>query len=515
MEPYLDTDLSPQNLLSPPASQTDTSIAILWDKSNNPIEVACYRIYVNGSIHGICRCTDYTITGLKPSHEYEVHVCTVSKSGVVSLPSATIKASTKPKAEIFDITAYGAVAVNETLNTAAIQAAIDACTFGGKVYVPEGTFVTGAIFLKSHMTLYVDKGGVLLGSDDPSDYPLMKYRWEGREQVCYASLVNTKDCDEGRLEGITIEGEGKIDANGTLLFKHEMAEKNGFRGRAVCLRSVDYIYLKDITVRQSPSWCVHLIYSNNISVNNVKIYTKSDEHGRRYKDVFNGDGLNPDSSSNVYIFNSMIASQDDCIAIKSGRDEEGRKVGIPSQNIRITNCAFKSGFGVAIGSEMSGDVRNVRVSDCTFEDVYSIATVKAPRGRGAVIENIRFEDCRLTNYSLEHEDCEWFRGAINIDQFYSHLLFDVDKAEEINDGTSIIMNIELKNLVMDTHAGNVIYLAGLPESPLQHIRLENIQAIGKYGHKAFNIKGLVMKNVFVQSREDENVKFHQVEHTDN
>jgi exo-poly-alpha-galacturonosidase len=202
-------------------------------------------------------------------------------------------------------------------------------------------------------------------------------------------LEQLKSCERQQAGENYNRGEGKIDTSGTVLFKNEMAEKEGYRGRAVCIRNANHVYLKDITVRQSPAWCVHLIYCSHISVNQVKIHTKYDENGRRYEDIFNGDGLNPDSSNNVYIFHSMIASQDDCIAIKSGRDEEGRAIGIPSQHIRISNCTFQSGFGIAVGSEMSGGVNHVRVSDCTFR-----------------------------NYSLEHEDCKRFRGAINIDQFY-------------------------------------------------------------------------------------------------
>lgn len=506
-------DFLPLNLLSPPASQTDSSVALVWDKPSGSMEVACYRVYVNEKIHGICTGTDYTASELESAREYEVYVCAVSTGGAVSQPSRTVRVSTKARAEIFDITGFGAVADGQTLNTQAIQAAIDACTAGGKVVVPKGIFVTGALFLKSNMTLYLEKGGVLLGSGSPADYPVMRYRWEGREQWCYASLINTKDCPGGRLEHIAIEGEGKIDANGVELFKKEIAENKGFRGRAICLRNVDYVYLKDITVRQSPAWCVHPIYCSHISVNNVKIHTKYDELGNRYANIINGDGLDPDSCQDVYIFHSMIASQDDCIAIKSGRDEEGRAVGIPSQNIRITNCTFKSGFGIAMGSEMAGGLRNVLIKDCTFEDVFSIATVKAPRGRGAVIDQIRYEDCTLTNHDQEHQDCRWFRGAINIDQFYSHEEFDPDKPEEVNEGTSVIRNIYFKNIVLDTHGGNAIFMAGLPESPLRNIYLENVNAVGKYGLKAYNIEGFVMKNVAVSSRQDEAYKFHHAEYT--
>ncbi|MCX7715556.1 MAG: glycoside hydrolase family 28 protein [Clostridia bacterium] len=488
------------NFMVPPAAQTETSIAFVWDKVRGNISE--YRVYIDGKLHGASKNTDYTASGLKSGREYEAFVCAVLQDGKV-IKSECIKAATSPQAEIFDITDFGAVGDGKTLNTKAIQKAIDACSFGGKVYVPKGIFLTGAIFLKSNMTLYIEEGGLLLGSCNTEDYPIMKYRFEGIEQPCYASLINTKICKGERLQNISICGLGKIDANGEKLRTREVSEKKGERARAICIRNTDNIYINDITVKQSPAWCVHLIYCNNVSVNNIKIYTKGEEDGSRLYGICNGDGLNPDSTSNVYIFNSMIASQDDCIAIKSGRDEEGRKIGIPSENIVISNCTFKSGFGVAIGSEMSGGVRNVRVMDCTFDNVYSIASIKAPRGRGGTIENISYEDITLKNFSTEHKDCKWFRGAVYIDQFYSHDEFDTHKAEDVNEGTPVIKNISFKNIRLETSAGNAIYLTGLPESPLENIRFENIEAVGKYGFKASNIEGLVLDNVSIVSKETE------------
>lgn len=506
-----DNNIIPLNLISPPASQTETSVALLWNKPENNIEIVAYYIYINEEIHGISLSTDYTVTNLGCSQEYEAYIQAILKNGQVSLKSNTIKVTTKPVSKLFDITSFGAIGDGITINTAPIQNAINACTPRGTVYVPKGTFLTGSIFLKSNMTLYIEEGGLLLGSNFTSDYPLFKYRWEGLETTCYASLINTPISESDRFEDITIAGMGKIDANGSTLRKNEIAENKGKPGRAICLRNVDNVYLKDITVKQSPAWCVHLIYCNNVSVNNIKIFTKHDEQGNKYLNISNGDGLNPDSSSNVFIFNSIISSQDDCIAIKSGRDAEGREVGIPSENIRITNCKFNSGFGVAIGSEMSGSVRNVLVEDCTFKDVYSIGSIKSPRGRGGIVKNIIFKDIVFKNSNLEYNDCEWFRGAIYIDQFYSHVIFDPSKPETFNNSTSIINNITFKNIVLDTFTGNAIYLTGLPESPLLNIKLENIYAIGKYGFKANNIRGLVLDNVNVISREDEKFVFHNVE----
>lgn len=497
-------------LMLPPASQTDTSIALVWEKPDAAQGVEAYRVYLDGKLLGQCACTDYTATGLSDACEYAVSVQAVCQNGE-TLQSDTLTVKTKPAAQVFDVTAFGAVGDGRTLNTKAVQSAIDACVPGGKVYIPRGVFLTGAVFLKGDLTLYIAEGGVLLGSDRLADYPLMQYRFEGLETTCYASLINTVEAGQARLKNITIDGPGKIDANGTGLRQKELAEKKGKPGRALCLRSVDHVYLHDITVKQSPAWCVHLIYCSHISLNQVKIYTKYDEDGTPYPNIINGDGFDPDSCSDLFVFHSLIASEDDCIAIKSGRDAEGRRVGIPSENIRITNCTFQSGFGVAVGSEMSGGVRNVLVQDCVFENVYSVASLKAPRGRGGVIENIRYEDLTQKNHSLENTDCEWFRGAIYIDQFYSHITFDADEAEEAGAGTAVIRNVVLKNIRVDTLAGNAVYLTGLPESPLQNIRLSHVRAIGKYGLKANNIQGLELDDVSVESREDKDYVFHHVE----
>ncbi|WP_231735243.1 glycoside hydrolase family 28 protein [Gracilibacillus massiliensis] len=505
------TDVTPKNLLSPPASQTESSVALIWEKPKLFSKVAIYHIYMDNNLVGTSRNTDFTINNIPCSQESEVYIKAILKNGEISLKSNTIKIKTKNKSKSYDITSFGAIGDGKTLCTRAIQNAINTCEKGGTVYIPKGTFVTGAIFLKSNMTLYIEDGGLLLGSFDTADYPLFKYRWEGLETTCYASLINTKISNNTRLENITIEGLGKIDANGSKLREKEITEQNGKPGRAICIRNVDNLYLKDITIKQSPAWCVHLIYCNRVSVNNIKIYTKRDEQGKKYEGIANGDGLNPDSSRDVYIFNSMISSQDDCIAIKSGRGAEGRMIDIPSENIRITNCTFKSGFGVAVGSEMSGNVRNVVVQDCDFKDVYSIGSIKAPRGRGGIVENINYKDCTLANYDLSLQDCKWFRGAIYIDQFYSHDTFDPNKIEELNEGTSIIKDINFENIELNTLTGNAVFLSGLPESPLQNIQLINVNAIGKYGCKTNNIKGFSLRNVTIKATYGENITFNNVD----
>ena len=490
-------------LTVPPAAVTQTSIAVVWDNTASEYEVFCDDVFYTKVTRGDC-----TIEGLEPGREYKI---TVNGGGV----SQSVTASTRADGGIYNICDYGAVGDGKTMNTRAIQRAIDACAPDGVVMIPAGTFVSGAIYLKSDMTLKVDEGAVLLGSGDPADYPIRRYRWEGREHDCYSSLVNVGFEHEGRLKNITIEGGGKIDANGAELFLNERAENSAQRGRAICIRNTDGVYYKDITVKQSPAWCVHTIYSNGVSANNIKVYTKYDEdRSKVYGHIFNGDGFDPDSCRDVYVFNSMIASQDDCIAIKSGRDEEGRAVGIPTENVRITDCRFESGFGVAMGSEVSGGVRNVLVRDCTFTHVYSIGSVKSPRGRGNVIENIVYENCVGEYQDDEFGDCEWFRGGIYVDNFYSVVEFDSSVEEPVTDGTPKIRNVTFRNIKMKTRTSNAIWLAGLPESPLEDITLENVTAEGPKGMKAFNIRGLTMKNVDVITPDPDRYHFENVEMKD-
>ncbi len=393
---------------------------------------------------------------------------------------------------------FGAVADGMTVCTKEIQKAIDFCEKGGTVVIPAGVFVSGALFLKSNMTLRLEEGAKLLGSSNIEDYPIKGGPYEGLEQLNFASLINT---DGARYENITIEGNGIIDANGKALFKLELDRLPVKRGRCIWLRNVENLLIKDVTFRQSPAWCVHLIYCRNVHLDGIKVYSKYDEQGEAYE-MFNCDGIDVDSCQDVHIENCIIGSQDDCIAVKSGRDAEGRRVGIPSKDILIENCRFISGFGVAMGSEMAGGVENVVVRNCTFKDTFSIASLKAIRGRGSYIRNVRYENCTHDNQSTEHSDTKWFRGAIYLDGFYGSEEFDADAVVPVDDGTPIIEDIYFKNLEVNTVAGNAVYLYGLPERHYRNIYMENVKANGKYGMKVKNIDNLQMTNVEVTYDEE-------------
>lgn len=485
-------------LISPPGAQTNSSIAIVWNKVNYRNEFIHYQVYLNEQLWGFSKHTDFTFTNLDSDKIYSISVTAISEKGFIIGESDLIKVSTKSNSHVLNIRDFDATEGTEYLNTHSIQEAINKCPFNGVVKVPAGVFRTGAIFLKSNMTIFLEEGATILGSEDTADYPLITYRWEGRDTLCYSSLINT--IDDNELENISIIGKGKIDANGSILRRKELQEAKGAPGRAVCLRSVKNLYMYGVTVKHSPAWCVHLIYCSNVTVNQVTVLSKKDELGNKYQNIINGDGLNLDSCKNVWIFNCTIGSQDDCIAIKSGRDLEGRQVGVPTENVWITNCKFISGFGVAVGSEMSGSVRNVLVEDSIFKDVYSVISIKPPRGRGGLVENISVNNCVMENRSEEYQDCEWFRGAIYMDMFYSHKQFDVNEYKPRNEGTPVVRNIKIANVIVDTYPSTAIYLAGLPESPIESITLEDVWGIGKNGIQMYNLKNIGMKNVNVTSR---------------
>lgn len=376
--------------------------------------------------------------------------------------------------------------------TREIQSAIDACGDGDTLVIPKGTYISGALFLKGNMTLHFENDARLVGSEKLSEYPIFKYRWEGNEHNCYAALINVKD---GKHKNIAITGNGVIDASGVELRKKELAENAAKPGRAVCIRNTDGVTLKDITIRQSPAWCLHLIYCNNIEMDGIIVNSKFDENGKEYENIINGDGIDIDSCCNVHIANCNITSEDDCIAIKSGRDAEGRAVGIPTKNVLVENCHFRNGFGVAVGSEMSGGVYDVAVKNCDYIDSFCVASVKTTRGRGGSVKNIHFENCTLVNRDERFKDCRWFRGAIYIDMLYSLTEYDTEIAEPITDETPEIDGVYLKDISVDTCGGRAVYICGLRERPLGKIYMENVSAVGKRSAFMENADDIVMKNV--------------------
>lgn len=336
------------------------------------------------------------------------------------------------KAQDFPITKYGAsLKATAAKNQKAINKAIDACSKagGGRVTVPQGTWNTGAITLKSHVNLVIEKGATLLFAFDRSLYPLVPTRWEGLDCWNYQPLIYAYKATD-----IGITGEGTIDGNGSdetwwlmsgkrpksaetvvpekqqnpggraLLL--EMAEDGvdmdqrkfgmgkGLRPQLINLNQCDGILIEGVTMLRSPFWVMHPLLSKNITVRKVKVWNEGP----------NGDGCDPESCENVLIEDCVFHTGDDCIAIKSGRNADGRAgatgrfAGIPSKNIIIRNCVMEDGHGgVVIGSEISGGCQNVYVENCQMDspNLERVLRIKTNPCRGGVIENVYFRNVEV------------------------------------------------------------------------------------------------------------------------
>ena len=361
---------------------------------------------------------------------------------------------------VFNVRDYGAVGDGRTLDTPAIQAAIDACHAqgGGTVFFPAGPYVTGSIFLRSHMTLHVGAGATLLGSEDPTDYPLTHNRWEGAAQKTHTSLIAGFD-----LTHIAIVGRGTIDGRGAPWWqRHQAGTLDHPRPRLISFANCAHVLLEDITAINSPSWTIHPVRCDDVTVNNVTIVNPPDSP--------NTDGINPDSCRNVRIANCYVSAGDDCITIKSGIETEDSAKRAPCANITITNCTLARGHGgVVIGSEMSGGVRNVVISNCVFVGTDRGIRFKSRRGRGGVVEDVRVINIVMTDVlcpitmNLHYAVGEWGNATI------------ADKRPQpVNDGTPRFRHIHLSHITAREVKYAAAYVHGLAEMPVEDITLSDV-----------------------------------------
>jgi exo-poly-alpha-galacturonosidase len=382
------------NVLIAPGTVSENAVTLLWDKQYLTSQTT-YQVYLNGKLFGTTTKTNFTAEKLKPDTWYAIKISFRDHKTQILNQLNTLKFKTASKSKIFNILDFGAKA-DSTLNTKAIQSAINACTVGGTVYIPKGTFISGALHLKSNMTLYVAEGGVLKGSTKVDDYlPMILNRFEGWELKTYASLLNAGTLNRDgsyNVKNLTITGKGTISGGGKKL-GDAMTKASGIRsrGRLICLMNVQDVSLSNLTITEPPCWTIHYIYSDNITCDNLKIITVN---------IRNGDGIDPDSSTNSYIFNCTFDTGDDCIAIKSGKNPEGYFVAKPTKNVRITDCDFVRGHGISIGSEMSGGVSDVLVQDCKAGKLLYGMQIKGTKERGGYVKNVTVANCQLLQITI-------------------------------------------------------------------------------------------------------------------
>lgn len=416
----------------------------------------------------------------------------------------------------FLITDYGAVADGKTDCTEAFATAIEAChrAGGGRVVVPSGKFLTGAIHLKSNVNLHVTKHGTVLFSTDSSKYlPLVHSRWEGTELMNYSPFIYAFE-----QENIAITGSGTLDgqadsehwwpwtgsrdhgwkpgmptardnqptlyamADNNVPVERRVFEKGSFfRPPFVQPFRCRNILIDSITLINSPFWVITPDLCQNVTVRNVTVRS----HGP------NNDGCDPESCKDVLIENCYFDTGDDCIAIKSGRNADGRRVGVPSENIVIRNCRMKDGHGgVVIGSEISGGIRNVFAEHCIMDspNLRCGLRIKTNSTRGGFAENIFFRNIRIGTVG----------DVVRVNYYYSE--------GDAGDFTPRVSNIHVENVTSEKSVHG-LSLLGYPRSPVTGIFLRNCTfANASQGNEFINVRDVSVEHVTINGK-----PFHDVE----
>jgi polygalacturonase len=401
----------------------------------------------------------------------------------------------------FDIAKYGAVAGGSSDCTEAIRRAIDACSAagGGRVVVPEGKFLTGPIHLRSNVNLHVVHGATLAFSQDPRHYlPAVLTRFESTELMNYSPFIYALD-----QTNIAITGDGTLDGQagpehwwpwkGSAEFgaKPGMPNYNASRQRLLAMAEQgvpvgerrfgegDYfrpnfiqpyrcknVLIKNVTIVNSPMWEINPVLCRNITVSGVTIKS----HGP------NNDGCDPDSCRDVLIDNCVFDTGDDCIAIKSGRNADGRRINVPSENIIVRNCEMRDGHGgVTVGSEISGGCWNVFAYDCRMDSprLDRALRLKNNAMRGGVLHDIYMRDVKIGQV---------IDAILSIDFYYE----EGDKGSFTPVARDVVVD-----RVTSKKSTYGVYLRGFPTAPIENIRVTNcrFENVAK-GNVVEHVRGL-------------------------
>lgn len=427
-----------------------------------------------------------------------------------------IKKTSFPK-QTFNITDFGAKAdtpdepCHEAINRAIVQCSLSG---GGTVIVPKGTFYTGPVTLKSNVNFHLEEGAILKFLTDQSLYfPAVITRWEGID--CYNARPLIYANGESN---IAITGKGVIDGQGsketwwpmcgaakygwkegmtaqrnggrerllmygetsTPIYKRLMTSEDGLRPQLINLNSCHTILIEDVTLLNSPFWVIHPLFCESLIVRGVHIFNRGP----------NGDGCDPESCKNVLIENCTFDTGDDCIAIKSGRNADGRKWNIPSENIIVRNCQMKNGHGgVVIGSEISGGYRNLFVENCRMDspDLDRVIRIKTSTCRGGLIENVFVRNvtvgqCReaVLRINLQYENREQCKRGF----------------------APTVRNVHLKNITCEKSKLGVLIIGLDDDKHVDNISVEDshFNNVTKDTNEINGAKNVTFKNLYINGK---------------
>ncbi len=425
----------------------------------------------------------------------------------------------------FNVCDYGAKPDGETVNTAMIQKAIDACAEagGGTVIFSPGTYRTGSIFLKDNVDFRVDKGVLIKGVQDESAYPDVYTRVAGIETNWPAALINAHN-----LTGVKIYGEGTIDGSGSMWWDKYWNMRRQYdakglrwivdydckRPRLMLIYNAQNVTVSGLTLKEPGFWTLHICYSTNVIVDGLTIRANLDE-----KVGPSSDGVDIDSSSNVLVQNCDIDCNDDNFCLKAGRDSDGLRVNRPTTNIVIRDCIARKGHGlITFGSETSGGIYNVEVYNLKAYGTSTGIRFKSTQGRGGTVRDAYIHDIQMFNVRDAIKlDYDWYpsyntvpdevRKEIeakgdSLPMHWEKLMTVVPEAQ----GTPYIRDIRIAN-VKGVDCQNAIIVNGRKNQPAGSFYLENVDIAASKAGKIKNAENWTFKNVTFKAADDSKVEF--------
>lgn len=504
---------APKNLRVPALAYDEKSITLVWDKPDNYANIDDYNVYMNGKKIGSANeqsspakkhmdpfyndpsnsqqvkvsLHNFTAENLQPSTSYTFTVRAVDKDGNESADSNQVTQSTTAVPKVFNIVDYGAVGDGTIVNTKAIQAAIDACTPGGKVLIPKGIFKSGSIWLKSDMTLEVD--GTLIGSENPYDYPYHNKLYDYSTDEAFYSLINAVTYDYGTLQNIRIVGPGTIDGNG---WKQNGTDQDGFyiaqkgsqatvgdlgilaaaqvakassefgndspypaRSSLITLRGVKNVYYGGFTAQNPANHTLVNVQDQNVTVNGLNIVTF---------DANNGDGIEFNQSNGLNVFNNYFNTGDDDMNFAAGLGEASTHQN-PSENAWIFNNYFGKGHGAVVaGSHTGAWIQNILAEDNVINGTDIGLRCKTNPTNGGGARNILFRDNAMKDLAAQ--------GFI-----FTSSYSDPNAAIQVEPASSLAQftNITVKNVTVDGTAKEAINVAGLQDQSHNNIHFEDVK----------------------------------------
>lgn len=443
----------------------------------------------------------------KPANDKEP--AWAKKTGARKFPSSK---------KTFSVNKYGAKPDAQTINTKAIQAAIDACAKagGGIVVFEPGSYVTGSLFIKSNVQLQLDKGVELLGSQDFADYPEIDTRIAGIEMRWPAALINVIGETNAAITGSgTINGRGKFCWDKYWTMRKQEYEPKGLRWavdydckrvRTVLVQNATDVSIKGITIKNAGFWTVQLLYSSHVTVDGITIRNNEDGHGP------STDGIDVDSSSWVLIENCDIDCNDDNFCLKAGRDWDGLRVNRPTEYVVVRNCQAGKGAGlITLGSETSGGIRHVYASHLKGKGTTNGFLIKSATTRGGTIEDIHFCNIQMDSVGTAFSfTMNWnpsysyssLPPGYKYDSLPRHWKVLLTKVEPVERGIPHYKQIYVSN-IKAVGVKKIVNAAGLKESLLQDFHFDNVQVQGKTAGVIDYATGWVFNNVTITGADGE------------